>query len=457
MNTTSAKILIVDDDFAICDILQKMLKGQGYQTLIARSGQKALQEFSKQSVDLVLLDLMMPDISGLEVAVKFLAAKPNVPIILLSAYGTVSKAVEATKMGVYDFLEKPLDRDRILVTVRNALARGELQQELARYKQEALEKYQMVGQSKEMKRLYSLIERIAPTDSPALITGENGTGKELVAAALHAASLRSMKPLVKINCAAIPADILESELFGHTKGAFTGAQSAKKGRFEMAHGGTLFLDEIGEMSESMQAKLLRFLEAGEIQKVGSSQTMQVDVRLLTATNQDLQKAVQEKRFREDLFYRINVVQIHIPPLRERRGDIPLLMEHFVQQFAEANGLPVPHFTPAAMRYFTFHPWPGNVRQLRNLIERVLVLNRNDLLDLDDVKPLMDAPASQSSMMAQNDLPLQQARQKFERDYILTALQEAGGSVATAAQKLGMDRANLYRKMRQLGINSEDRS
>ena len=450
----SEKILIVDDDASICDILHKMLRREGYQTIVATSGGEALTRFAENAVDLVLLDLMMPDIAGLDVALKFLQEKPQVPIVLLSAYGTVSKAVEATRIGVYDFLEKPLDRDRMLITIHNALAKGKLQQELARYKQEALEKFKMVGQSKEMKRIYALIERIAPTDAPVLITGESGTGKELIAAAIHAGSARAAKSLVKINCAAIPTDLLESELFGHTKGAFTGALAAKKGRFETANGSSLFLDEIAEMHERMQAKLLRFLDSGEIQKVGSSETVQVDVRLIAATNRDLQQAVAEKRFREDLFYRINVVRIYVPPLRERRSDIPLLVEHFAQQVAASNGLPAPHITPAAMRYLRFHSWAGNVRQLRNTVERLIVLNRQALLDLDDIRPLIEDSDAHAKSHTQSDLSLQEARRQFERDYILNALQETGGNVATVAQKLGVDRANLYRKLRQLGIQKE---
>ncbi len=361
MKINSQKILIVDDDVAICDILQKMLKREGFQTVVATTGSQALTQFAKNSIDLVLLDLMIPDVSGLDLARKFLEDKPQVPIILLSAYGTVSKAVEATKMGIYDFLEKPLDRDRLIVNVHNALARGKLEQELVQYKQEMLEKFKMVGQSKAIKEVCALIERVAAADTPVLITGENGTGKELVASALHARSLRSVKPFVTINCAAIPSDILESELFGHTKGAFTGALAAKRGRFEMANYGTLFLDEIGDMDEKMQVKLLRFLEEGEIQKVGSTEIQQLDVRLIFATNHDLKQAVAEKRFREDLYYRVNVVHINIPPLRDRRGDIPLLVEHFAKIYAESHGVPVPHFTPASMRVLRFHSWPGNVR------------------------------------------------------------------------------------------------
>ncbi|MFQ5640897.1 MAG: sigma-54-dependent transcriptional regulator [bacterium] len=457
MANQTPSILIVDDDASICDILKKMLKREGYRTLVAANGTQALARFAEHTVDLVLLDLMMPDISGIEVATQFLEEKPHIPIVLLSAYGTVSKAVAATKMGVYDFLEKPLDRDRLLVTVRNALAKGRLEEELALYKQEVMQKFKMVGQCKAMKRIYSLIERIAPTDTPVLITGENGSGKELVAAAIHAGGNRSKRPLVKINCAAIPANILESELFGHTKGAFTGALSAKKGRFELANGGTLFLDEIADMDEMMQVKLLRFLESGEIQKVGSTETARVDVRLMAATNQDLYRAVEEKRFREDLFYRINVVKLHVPPLRERRSDIPLLVEHFVANCAESHGLPAPRFTPAALRFLKSQPWPGNVRQLRNLLERVLILDYHEIIDLENIKPFLDDPGSRPEATRHNPHSLHEARQQFEREFILNALQEADGSVSKAAKNIGADRANLYRKIRQLGIHLEERS
>ncbi len=445
-------ILIVDDEAPICEILKKMLKREGYQPTVATSSSQALARFEAADFDLVLLDLMMPEVSGLELATKFLEQKSLIPIILFSAFGTVPRAVEATKIGVYDFLEKPLDRDRILVTVRNALALGKLEQELAQYKQENLQRFKMIGQSGEMKRIYNLIERIAPTNSSVLISGENGTGKELVATAIHAGSKRSNRQSVKINCAAVPATILESELFGHTKGAFTGALSAKKGRLETADNGTLFLDEIGDMDEMMQVKLLRFLESGEIQKVGSTETIKVNVRLLAATNHNLLQEVQKSKFREDLYYRINVVHIHVPALRERRSDIPLLTGHFLAEFAESLGVPEPRLTPAASRFLKYHNWPGNIRQLRNFIERILVINYSQIIDLEHVKPFLDVPEDRIISASSAHTTLHEARRQFERQFILNALQENNGSVSRAAKILGLDRANLYRKMHGLGID-----
>ncbi len=444
-------ILIIDDDLSICEILTKVLKAAGYGTAYAVTGTEGLKSFQEGHFDLVLLDLSLPDTDGFEVAKQLLEENAQTPIILLSAYGTIEKAVQATKIGVYDFLEKPLDRDRLLVTVRNALAHGRLQQELAQYRKQVLEKYQMVGVSQAMKNICALIDKVAPVDTPVLITGENGVGKERVALAIHNRSQRSGKPMVPINCAAIPEGLMESELFGHTKGAFTGALYAKKGRLEIADGGTVFLDEIGDMPEFMQVKLLRFLEKQEIQKVGSNEMKQVDVRLITATNHDLQEDVKNGRFREDLFYRINVVHIHIPPLRERTEDIPPLLEYFLELFATQQGLPVPHFTPAALRYLQSHPWPGNIRQLRNFVERLLLLNYNDVLDLDHVKASLESPTAPMAAEVAKAQTLQEARRHFERQFILNALHAADGHVSRAARALGIDRANLYRKMRQLGI------
>ncbi len=410
--------------------------------------------FSENEFDLVLLDLQLPDKNGIDVAREMIAQNPLVPIVLMSAYGTIPRAVEATRMGVYDFLEKPLDRDRILVTVRNALVHGQLQQELIHYRQDSLARYQMVGQSPEIQRVFSLIEKIAPTNSPVLILGENGVGKELVAQAIHNRSPRANKPLVSIDCAAIPDNLLESELFGHTKGAFTGASIAKKGRFEMADGGTLFLDEVGDMSLSAQAKLLRFLERGEIQRVGSSQVTSVDVRIIAASNKDLKQMVADKAFREDLYFRLEIFTITVPPLRERRSDIPLLLDFFLSYYAEKNATVKPILTPAAIKYLSGLDWPGNIRQMRNFVERLMIMKQGDLIDLNEVVPLLEAKEPSSPISPSESKPLQQAREDFERAYILKVLEENDWKVAKAAEVLHIDRANLYRKLRGLGITAQ---
>jgi len=450
-------ILIVDDDEEIRKTIRRILVNHGYRVQLAARGEEAIQLFRENSMHLVILDMMLPDIHGLEVAQRFLHEKPDIPVILISGFAEIRDAVQATKMGVYDFLTKPLDRDRLLITVRNALSKSQLERELAQYRQEVVQKFQMIGQSPAMQEIFELIERIAGTDAPVLITGENGTGKELIANAIHTRSKRNHRPLVKINCPAIPPDIIESELFGHTRGSFTGAVESKKGRLEMANGGTVFLDEIGEIDQRMQVKLLRFLENGEIQKVGSTETIQVDVRLIAATNRNLQQAVQEGSFRQDLFYRINVVHIHIPPLRERPDDIPPLIEYFAREVAEANGFSVPRFFPQAMQYLQHQSWPGNIRQLRNFVERLLIINYQPEYRLEDVRPFTESPLVAQEPVTEPEPggTLQEARREFEKRYIERVLQQTGGNISRAARILGIDRANLYRKMKQVGVDTKN--
>jgi len=448
-----AKLLVTDDDISICQILNKILSGENYQVSVAHSGVDALRMVSEEHFDLILLDLQMPGMSGIEVAQKLIIDHPQIPIILISAYGTISKAVEATKIGVYDFLEKPPDRERILITVQNALAHGKLQKELTQYKQNYLDRFRMVGQSAKMHEVYDLIEKIAPTESSVLIMGENGSGKELVAQAIHQSSARKDRPLVKMNCAAVPDNLLESELFGHTKGAFTGAYFSKKGRIQAADGGTLFLDEIGDMSPSAQAKVLRFLESGEIQQVGSTEIAFVNVRVVAATNKAIMDMVEQKAFREDLFYRLNVFSITVPPLRDRKEDIPLLLDYFIEKCAEANGINRPRLSPSARNYLRGYDWPGNVRQLRNFVERLMVMKEGDLIELNAVRQFLTPKANQANI-SDSIISLQDARKEFERDYILSVLESNEWRVAKVAEILGLDRVNLYRKMRQLGIHGK---
>ncbi len=448
-------ILIVDDDISIRKTLERTLRNHGYKVQTAATGKQALEMYRSVNPDLVILDMLLPDMHGLEIAQVILQQATYIPIILISGYAEISDAVKATKMGAYDFLTKPLDRNRLLITVRNALMKSLLEREVNQYREEMLQKYRMIGQSPAMQEIFDLIERIAPTSSPVLITGENGTGKELIANAIHAKSNRRHRPLIKINCPAIPSDILESELFGHTRGAFTGASDSKKGRLEMADGGTVFLDEIGEIDQRMQVKLLRFLENGEIQKVGSTETIQVDVRLIAATNRDLFQAVQKNTFREDLYYRINVLHIHIPPLRERKEDIPLLVEHFAREIARENGFTVPHFTPSAMRYLTHYPWPGNIRQLRNFVERLMIIHYQPTFDLEDVRPFLDQHREKPGVSGDSFQPLQQAREEFEREYILQVLRETNWNVSRAARILGINRTNFYRKIKKIGLRLDE--
>lgn len=450
---SKATILIIDDEQNICQILTKILSREGYTSITANFGAKGIELFSSEQVDVVLLDFRLPDMDGIEVAKQMTTVNASIPIIMLSAHGTVARAVEATKLGVYDFLEKPPDRERILLTIRNALAQSQLKQELNYYKQDCLARYKMIGHSPSIKQVYNFIEKVAPFNSPVLILGENGVGKELVALAIHNGSSRAKKPIVKINCAAIPENLMESELFGHTKGAFTGAHIAKKGRFQAADGGTLFLDEIGDLSPSAQAKLLRVLESGEIQRVGATQPEFVDVRVIAASNKNLQQMAIEQQFREDLYYRLNGFPITIPPLRQRKEDIPLLVEHFLIDYTNENGLIKPQLSPAAMNFLTGHRWPGNVRQLRHFTERLFLLDNYEFIDLEDVKRLIDHNGDPQISSSENSTTsLTDARDQFEREYITSVLKTTDWRVAKAAELLAMDRANLYRKMKQLGIN-----
>ncbi len=448
-------ILIVDDDVNVCQSLSRILSRKGYKTIEANTVAKGLQLFTHNDIDATLLDMMLPDGDGIETARQMTEQKSYIPIIVLSAYGTITRAVEATKAGVYDFLEKPVERDRILVTVRNALSLSRLKQELDKYKKHSLARYKMVGQSDMMMKLFEMIDRIAPMKIPVMILGDNGVGKELVAQAIHQGSKRNEKQLIKINCAAIPENLIESELFGHTKGAFTSAHVAKKGRFEVADGGTLFLDEIGDLSLSAQSKLLRFLENGEIQRVGATEITHSDVRVIAASNKDLAQMVEECDFREDLFYRLSGFPLYVPPLRQRKSDIPLLIDHFMNEYVEENGMVKPILTPAAMNYLKGFAWPGNVRQLRSFVERMLLLIDGGQIDLADVKEILlqksNALNIHKSPQQETPSTLSEARQNFERDYIRQILVENNMKVAKAAAVLGMDRANLYRKMRGLGI------
>ncbi|RKI29383.1 sigma-54-dependent Fis family transcriptional regulator, partial [Corallococcus sp. AB004] len=381
-----AAVLIVDDEKNILLTLSQSLQLAGYRTELASSGQVALDVVSARPVDAVLMDVKMPDMDGLTVLAKLTALKPDLPVIMMSGHGTIDTAVKATQLGARDFLEKPLARDRLLVALRNALKHQAAMEELEELRAQ-LGRFDMVGGGPAMQRIFSLIQRTAPSEGRVLITGENGTGKELIARALHQNSRRKGGPFVKLNCAAVPHDLIESELFGHEKGAFTGAVSVRRGKFELAHEGTLFLDEIGDMPAAMQSKLLRVLQEGELERVGGAETLKVDVRVIAATNKNLEKEIAAGRFREDLYYRINVVQIHSPPLRERREDLPDLIDTFLREACAKNGRRPLALSPDALAVMSAYDYPGNVRELRNLVERLAILcegpvvSRTDALEL----------------------------------------------------------------------------
>lgn len=378
-----SRILIVDDEKSVRDTLREMLEYEGYEVVEADSGIQALDLFSQQSFDVVLCDIKMPGMDGMELLEKILQ-NYDIPVIMISGHGTIDTAVDAIKKGAFDFIIKPFDLNRLLISIRNALDRSNLMEETKRLKSKLTKKYALIGESDVMKRLKTNIERIAPTDARVLIVGENGTGKENIAHWLHELSPRSKGPFIEVNCAAIPSELIESELFGHEKGAFTSAIKSKKGSFELANNGTLFLDEIGDMSLAAQAKVLRTLEENKITHVGGEKEIPVNVRVIAATNKNLVEEIQNKRFREDLFHRLAVIIIEVPPLRERKEDIPLLIDYFLQEFSEAMKKPPLTFEPDAIEYLKKLPWRGNVRELRNIIERLMILC-DGKVRLDDVK------------------------------------------------------------------------
>jgi two-component system nitrogen regulation response regulator NtrX len=470
----AAKVLIVDDEKNIRRTLQMVLEGAGFDSLEAGSAEEGLALLEREDVDLVILDLRLPKMNGLEALQKIRSTKEwsRLPVIVISGHASVAEAVEAVQMGATDFFEKPLDRDRVLVSVNNALAASKLLREVERLRESTSQRYEMIGESLVMRRLYAEIEKVAPTKGRVLITGESGTGKELIARALHRLSPRKDGPFVKVNCAAIPSELIESELFGYERGAFTGAVGRKKGLFELASGGTLFLDEIGDMSLDAQAKVLRALQSGEITRVGSEQTVMVDVRVVAATNHDLEAAVAEGRFREDLYFRLSVVPLRSPSLRERREDIPALASAFARSFAAENGLREKPIDPEVLEALAERPFPGNVRELRNVVERMVILS-GERVTLDDLPPegrLRESPASEppaenitpsrgflvgpEPVSGERRLTLREFRDKAEADYILGTLRECDWNISRAAVVLGVERTNLHKKMRSLGIRRE---
>jgi two-component system, NtrC family, nitrogen regulation response regulator NtrX len=449
MNT----VLIVDDEPNLRRMLGSLLRAEGYRVLEAESGRGALLEIRANAPDAVLLDLMMPGESGLDVLPRVLEAAPDLPVLMMSGQASLSDAVRATRLGAFHFLEKPLTPEAVLLTLRSALELRR-QRELNRALVEALGgEDEMVGRSAEIRAVGELVERVASTDARVLVTGESGTGKELVASAIHRRSARSAGPFVRVNCAAIPRDLVESELFGHEKGAFTGATERRRGRFELADGGTLFLDEVGDMSLDAQAKLLRALESGEIERVGGGEAIPVDVRVVAATNKELRSEVSAGRFREDLYFRLLVIPVHLPPLRERREDVPLLVDHFLARNRTRHGLKPPRITEAALEALTRHAWPGNIRELANTVERLAILHAGQEVGIGDVRALLAGSTTKAAGDDRHDehRSLTDRLDAVERSLILAALEEGSGSMAEAARRLKTDRGNLYRRMRRLGI------
>ncbi|MFN2572565.1 MAG: sigma-54-dependent transcriptional regulator [Gemmatimonadales bacterium] len=453
------RVLVVDDEKGIREALKQVLEYEEIEVQACASGHEATRVYPEFKPHLVFLDVKMEGMDGLETLRRLRQLDPDAQVVMISGHGTIQTAVEATQLGAYDFLEKPLDTDRILLTLRNALQHVVLVSENVRLKQEVRAQYEIVGSSKPVQQVIELLEKVAPTPARVLITGENGTGKELVARAIHTLSTRAAGPFVEVNCAAIPAELIESELFGHVKGSFTGAISERAGKFELADGGTLFLDEIGDMSLPAQAKVLRALQEGVISRVGSGKTLPVDVRVLAATNKNLAIETEEGRFREDLFYRVNVVPIRVPSLRERRGDVPQLVTHFIGALTKQGGLPPKQLDEAAIERLMAHDWPGNVRELRNAVERLLILAPGPTVTAADVEQLVGragairpkgmAGGGKNSWMRISSF--EDFRQASEQAFLLRKLQEHDWNVSETARTLQMPRSNLYKKIERYGL------
>ncbi|MBP7602642.1 MAG: sigma-54-dependent Fis family transcriptional regulator [Spirochaetes bacterium] len=447
-----ATILIVDDESNIIKTLTGILQDEGHVVHSSMDGKGALDFLAKNQVDLVILDVWLPDIDGIEVLGRIKRMNTDAAVIMISGHGSIDIAVKSTKMGAFDFLEKPPSMERVLTTLANALEQLRLRRENIKLRREVLQEDEMIGESPQIAEIRRIIETAAATNARVFITGDNGTGKELVARAIFRTSRRSDRPFIKVNCAAIPDELIESELFGHEKGSFTGALGRRLGKFELANGGTIFLDEICDMSASAQAKVLRVLQEQQFERVGGSETITVDVRVISATNIDVQKAIEEGRFREDLFYRLNVIPIRVPSLSERREDIPLLARYFFDRFLKEHGLGTKDISEDGMRFLAERPWPGNIRELKNVIERVSIMVQKEVIGADDIRQNLEPRSERDQTVAGDISPLKSAREDFERQYIIRALIANDKNVTLTAKELGIERTNLHRKIKQFDID-----
>ncbi len=446
-------ILVVDDEKETCVWLKRTLEHRKYNVLVAEDGIRALEMAANESLDLVLLDIKMPGMDGLTVLGKLKEHSADLPVIMISAHGDIETAVEATKQGAFDFLPKPLDLEKLFIVVRNAIERKTLVSEVRRMKETVEGANAILGKSAEIRDVLKTIEKVAPTESRVLITGENGSGKELVAKALHRMSKRAAGPLVEVNCAAIPNELIESELFGHEKGAFTGATGTRVGKFELADGGTLFLDEIGDMSLNAQAKVLRALEENKIERVGGSRQIPVDVRVIAATNKNLPDAIRQHLFREDLYHRLNVLPLHVPALRERREDIPILAAAFAEEVCRRNGMPQKEFTPEAMRRLQSLDWSGNVRELRNTVERLVIMSNERSIEVDaiDTRPAIPSHGEVADELLSAGGTFQEFKDRAEAAFIRKQLELHGWNISRTAEALDIQRSHLYNKMKKFGL------
>ena len=453
------RLLLVDDEPNILGTLRRALELEGFRVEVSGTGDAAMEKLQANRFDAMLLDVVLPGKGGVEILREVVAAHPDLPVLMMSGNATLEVAVEAVRLGAVDFLEKPIGTDKLLITIANALRLAQLERDAKKARELAARDHKMIGESGKLRILAELIRRAAPSNARVLITGERGTGKELVARAVHAASKRQAGPFIKLNCAAIPSELIESELFGHEKGAFTGATKERPGKFELAHGGTLFLDEIGDLASSAQAKVLRALQEGEIERVGGSETLRVDVRVLAATNKDLRQEIAKDRFRADLYDRLNVIPIELPPLREHKEDLPALIDAFLERACHDNEQPKARIADSALALLIQHDWPGNVRELKNLVERLCILAEPkvhggpaviDEAAVREALPHLVASA-RSRTTAERGRALKDQLLAAEREIIVAALEANGNQMAAAARDLGLERSHLYKKVRALGI------
>jgi two-component system nitrogen regulation response regulator NtrX len=453
----AARILLIDDDAGIRDSMRMPLEYEGYEYLSAASAEEGIALVQRESPDIVFLDVKMPGMDGMEALNRIKAINEAVPIVMISAHGTTSTAFEASKRGAIDFIEKPFGAERLLVTIRNQLDRTRLIDENKSLRRAAEVRHQMVGDSPGLRQIAEAIRRAAPTNATVLLLGESGVGKELVARAIHRNSLRSRERFIQVNCAAIPEELIESELFGHEKGSFTGATEKQIGKFEQADRGTIFLDEVGDMSAKTQAKVLRVLQEGEVERLGSARTIKVDVRVIAATNKDLEQEIERGTFREDLYFRLSVIPIRVPPLRDRREDIPPLVRHFADLFSRENNRRPPRLTPAAMEFLQKARWKGNVRELKNTVERLIIMTPGDAIDVDDLRDVVRLESKPSVPDNEKERPgtLREFKESAERAFLVEKLRENAWNISKTAEVIGTPRSNLYKKLEQYGISQEN--
>src|SRR3989454_1558997 len=458
-----SRILVIDDEAAIRDSLRLTLEYEGYEFVGAATGQEGLALAEREGPDLVLLDVKMPGMDGLEVLERLRTMNDSLPVVVVSGHGTISTAVEATKKGAFDFIEKPFASERVLVSLRNALDQRQLRDENRSLKKAVEVRHQMIGESASLRQVMTAVSRAAPTHATVLIQGESGVGKELVARTIHRNSLRSRERFVQVNCAAIPEELIESELFGHEKGSFTGATEKQVGKFEQADRGTIFLDEVGDMSAKTQAKVLRVLQEGEVERLGSARTIKVDVRVIAATNKNLEEEIEKGHFREDLYFRLAVIPIYVPPLRERQDDIPLLVRHYMDYFSRENNVRPKRVTQSALEALQRYRWKGNIRELRNTVERMIIMTGGDTIDLPDLPEVVRSPSTfgggtsskpASDAEAAKAGTLREFKENAERAFLVGKLRENGWNISKTAEVIGTPRSNLYKKLEQYQISQD---